>query len=78
MKASYPMQRVAVDIVGPFPQTDKGNSYVLVAADYFIQWVKAYAIPNQEAATVASKLRDEMFCHSFNPRAATFSPGVPV
>ena len=33
--ASYPMQRVAVDIVGPFPQTAKGNLYVLVAADYF-------------------------------------------
>ena len=32
MKASYPMQRVAVDIVGPSPQTAKGNLYVLVAA----------------------------------------------
>ena len=35
MKASYPMQRAAVDIVGPSPQTAKGNLYVLVAADYF-------------------------------------------
>ena len=63
MKASYPMQRVAVDIVGPFPETDRGNLYVLVAADYFTRWVEAYAIPYQEAATVASKLVDEMFCH---------------
>ena len=51
MKASYPMQRVAVDIVGPFPQTAKGNLYVLVTADYFTQWVEAYAIPNQVPAT---------------------------
>ena len=57
------MQRVAVDIVGPFPQTAKGNMYVLVAADVFTQWVEAYAIPNQEAVTVASKLvDDEMLC----------------
>ena len=62
MKANYPIQRVAVDIVGPFPETDRGNLYVLVAADYFTRWVEAYAIPNQEAATVASKLVDEMFC----------------
>ena len=56
------MQRVAVDIVGPFPQTAKGNLYVLVAADYFTRWVEAYTIPNQEAVTVASKLVNEMFC----------------
>ena len=52
MKASYPMQRVAVDIVGPTSQTAKGNLHVLVAADYFTRWVEACAIPNQEAVTV--------------------------
>ena len=62
MKASYPMQRVAVDVVGPSPQTAKGNLHVLVAADHFTWWVEAYATPNQEAVMVASKLVDEMFC----------------
>ena len=38
-----------MDIIGLFPQTDKDNLYVLVAADYFTLWVEAYAIPNQEA-----------------------------
>ena len=56
------MQRVAVDIAGPLPQTAKGNLYILVGADYFTRWVEAYAIPNQEAVMVASKLVDEMFC----------------
>jgi len=27
--------RVAVDIVGPFPKSDRGNRYLLVAMDYF-------------------------------------------
>lgn len=31
----YPMQRVAIDILGPLPETQAGNSYVLVVADYF-------------------------------------------
>ncbi len=56
------MQLVATDIVGPFPESSKGNSYILVASDYFTRWVEAYAIPNQEATTVATKLIDEMFC----------------
>ena len=33
----------------------------LVVVDYFTRWTEAYAIPNQEATTVAKKLLDEMF-----------------
>ena len=62
----YPMQRVATDILGPLPETQAGNSYVLVVADYFTRWVEAFAIPNQEATTVARKLVDEVFCR-FSP-----------
>ena len=32
-----------------------GNSYILVAADYFMYYTMAYLIKNQEATTVASK-----------------------
>ena len=52
----------SVDIVGPFPSGESGNTYVLVASDYFSRWVEAYGIPNQEAVTVATKLVDELFC----------------
>ena len=64
--AGYPMQVVAVDILGPLPETEQGNRYVLVAGDYFTKWVESYAIPDQEATTVAQKLTDEMFCR-FSP-----------
>ena len=53
---------VAIDILGPLPVTLAGNKYILVAADYFSKWIEAYAIPNQEATTIARKLLDEMFC----------------
>ncbi len=62
VKAGYPMQLVAMDILGPLPESSNRNSYVLVATDYFTRWVEAYAIPNQEASTVATKLVDQMFC----------------
>ena len=58
------MQIVATDILGPFPESRAGNTYVLVVADYFTRWTEAYAIPNQEAATVAKKLTDEFFWFS--------------
>ena len=62
VKAGYPLQIVATDILGPLPKSKNGNVYVLVASDYFTRWAEAYAIPNQEAETVAKKLTNEMFC----------------
>ena len=61
------MQLVATDIVGPFPESTLGNSYILVAIDYFTCWVGAYPIPCQEASMVVKKLVDEMFCHYSPP-----------
>ena len=64
--SGFPMQVVAVDILGPFPESTMGNSYILVARDYFTKWTEAYAIPNQEASTIAQKLVDQLFCR-FSP-----------
>ena len=57
-----PMERVAVDVAGPFPVSSSGNRYIVVAIDYFSKWPEAFAVPNQEAATVARVLVDGFFC----------------
>ena len=75
--AGYPMQVVAVDILGPLPETEQGNRYVLVAGDYFTKWVESYAIPDQEATTVAQKLTDEMFCRFSPPEQLHSDQGKP-
>ena len=59
MQAGYPMQIIAVDIVGPFSPVQSGNNYVVVVSDYFTKWMEAFAIPNQKAVTVAEKLVEE-------------------
>ena len=59
--AGATMERVAVDIAGPLPVTTAGNRYICVAMDYFTKWPEAYAIPNQEATTVARVLVDQFF-----------------
>ena len=62
------MQIVAVDIVGPITSGDAKKPYILVASDYFTRWAEAYAIPNQEAITVATTLIDEFFCRFSIPQ----------
>jgi len=52
---------MAVDLVGPFPESESGNSYIMVVGEYFSRWKEAFPIPNQEATTVADKLVDEVF-----------------
>ena len=44
----------------PLTERDSGNSCVMVVGDYFICWMKAFAIPNQEATTVAQKCLPEI------------------
>ena len=54
-----PMERVALDVVGPLPVTDRGNKYILVVGDYLSKWTEAYPIPDQTATTVADKFVKE-------------------
>ena len=56
IQVGSPGQLVAVDILGPFPESHSGNKYIMVVVDHFTKWSEAYAIPNQEAVTVALKL----------------------
>ena len=55
-----PLERVAIDIMGPLPKSNKGNFYILVMGDYFTKWVDAVPIRNQKATTVAQKLVDRL------------------
>uniref|UniRef100_A0A3Q1EU28 Gypsy retrotransposon integrase-like protein 1 n=1 Tax=Acanthochromis polyacanthus TaxID=80966 RepID=A0A3Q1EU28_9TELE len=56
-----PMERVGIDILGPFPLTERGNRYVLTTMDYFTKWPEAYSLPDQEAETVVDALVAGMF-----------------
>ena len=57
-----PMERIAIDVMGPFVLSDRGNRYLLVAMDYFRKWPEAYAIPRQDMGTVTDVLVNEFVC----------------
>ena len=54
-----PLERIAVDVLGPLPVSEKGNKYLLIVGDYFTKWVEAYPLENQRAGVVAEVLVKE-------------------
>ena len=61
------MERVCIDLAGPFPVSGRGNKYALVVTDCFTKYVEIYALPNQEAETVAQILTLEFFSRYMVP-----------
>ena len=54
--SGVPMQRIAMDILGPLPETERQNKYILVVSDYFTKWTESYPMKNMEAKTIAEQL----------------------
>lgn len=63
-----PLERIALDILGPLPKTTRGNKYILVISDYFTRWVEAFSMPDQETGTVAKILVEEFICRYGLPK----------
>jgi len=61
--AGRPWQVVAVDLCGPFPETSRGNTQIMVLADHFTRWYDAIPIPDGQAATVATTLDERVFAY---------------
>lgn len=65
---SRPYERVALDILGPLPETSNLNKYILVVGYYFSKWTESFPLPNQEAKTVTKVLMEEWVCRFGDPR----------
>ncbi|XP_023703856.1 uncharacterized protein LOC111862580 [Cryptotermes secundus] len=50
------------DVAGSFQRSDQGDRCLLIAMDDLTKWGEAYAIPNQEARTIAEALVTKFFC----------------
>ena len=54
-----PFKRVAMDIIGPLLRTALDNRYCLTVVDQFTKHAEAYALQDQEEATVARVFLNE-------------------
>ena len=51
-----PFKRVAIDLIGGLPVTDKGSRYILTLVDYGTRWPEAVALEDSRVETVAEGL----------------------
>ncbi len=63
VRVGAPMERIAVDLMGPMNEMERFNRYILVVQDYFTKWVEAYPLFNDQAVTVAQVIVTEWVCH---------------
>jgi transposase InsO family protein len=63
-----PFDRVAVDCLGPFPESYSGNRYVVVFSDYLTRWPEAFAVSTTEATVIAKLLVNDIFCRHGAPK----------
>nr|GEV93926.1 reverse transcriptase domain-containing protein [Tanacetum cinerariifolium] len=63
-----------IDFMGPFPSL-RGNKYILVAVDYFSKWVKAKALPTNDARVVY-KFLNSLIARFGAPRAIISNRGT--
>lgn len=61
-----PFERVALDIVGPLPISEKGNKYLLTFQDDLTKFSGAIPIQNQEAKTIAKTLCENFITFYFS------------
>ena len=59
--AGYPMERVHLDILGPFTASPSGNKLVLMMVDNFTKWIEACPLPEASAETIANKAVTDFF-----------------
>nr|GEZ82027.1 reverse transcriptase domain-containing protein [Tanacetum cinerariifolium] len=63
-----------IDFMGPFPSS-KGNKYIPVAFDYLSKWVKAKALPTNDARVVVKFLKS-LFSRFGTPKAIINDQGT--
>ena len=59
IRVGHPLELIAIDVMGPLPETQKGNRFIVVVSDYFSKWTEAYAVRQHTAATVAEILVEQ-------------------
>ena len=53
IQKGFPGARWSLDLVGPLPESNNGNLYILTAEENFTRWPCAVGIPDRTAETVA-------------------------
>ena len=68
MQVGEPMERLAIDVTGPFPRSLRGNVWILTVIDTFTRYAWAFPVRNHTAPVVAKHLIQTIFTEFGAPR----------
>ncbi|CAK9834654.1 Retrovirus-related Pol polyprotein from transposon 17.6 [Anthophora retusa] len=71
-----PFDKIALDTVGPLPETPSGNRYILTMQDNLTKYCLAVAIPNIRATTIADAFARHFIAVFGTPRAILTDKGT--
>jgi transposase InsO family protein len=74
-QTTAPVELASIDICGPYPETRKGNKYLLTFIDHFSRYPEAIPIARQDAPIVARALVTEIFSRLGCPQALSSDKG---
>ncbi|KAJ8928224.1 hypothetical protein NQ314_019231 [Rhamnusium bicolor] len=57
----FPFQIIAVDIMGPFPRSPKGYSYLLVVGDWFTKYTLLHPMRQATAPSIVKFMESQVF-----------------
>ncbi len=67
LQVTRPFDCMAVDVVGPLPQTYDGNWYIVVFSDYLTKWPEAFPTADEKADTIAQLIAEQIVCRHGAP-----------
>jgi hypothetical protein len=73
LNSSKPMNTLAIDTIGPLPEDEKGNKYIIVIIDTFSRFIELYPTADTSAVVAA----DALFQHGgrYGPPSTLISDG---
>ncbi|KAJ0454665.1 putative nucleotidyltransferase, Ribonuclease H [Helianthus annuus] len=76
VSTSWPFQKWAIDIIGPFPEGPGGVKYVVVAIDYFTKWIEAKPLAKITGDQMRRFVHDNIICRYGVPKELVSDNGV--
>ena len=71
-----PFDVISMDFLGPLPETEAGNKYLLVINDYATRYPLAFPLPTNDAASVAKVMIERVFLEFGPPRVILSDRGT--
>ncbi|KAJ0909268.1 putative nucleotidyltransferase, Ribonuclease H [Helianthus annuus] len=76
VSTSWPFQKWAIDIIGPFPEGPGGVKYVVVAIDYFTKWIETKPLAKITGDQMRRFVLDNIVCRYGVPKELVSDNGV--